>query len=149
VLTEADSAEEGVKSLDNGADDCMAKPISLELKARVDARRFRSGSRRLKRCLQSWEVPAAGHDRPVRCDQIAFIGEDHPSAGTVDQPDADSCFQRGVSLHRANVRQALNHVRRLGRHPPKMSECSIHFDPATLIWHSRIAPLKNAKPPAD
>ncbi|WP_286538555.1 hypothetical protein [Variovorax sp. J31P179] len=68
-----------------------------------------------------------GHDRPVRCDQIAFIGEDHPSAGTVDQPDADSCFQRWVSLHRANVRQALNHVRRLGRHPPKVSECSMEM----------------------
>ena len=38
VLTGADSVEERVKSLDNGADDCMAKPFSLEeLKARVRA----------------------------------------------------------------------------------------------------------------
>jgi two-component system OmpR family response regulator len=38
VLTRADSVEERVKSLDKGADDCMAKPFSLEeLKARVRA----------------------------------------------------------------------------------------------------------------
>jgi len=38
VLTGSDSVEERVKSLDNGADDCMAKPFSLEeLKARVRA----------------------------------------------------------------------------------------------------------------
>ena len=38
VLTGADSVEERIRSLDNGADDCMAKPFSLEeLKARVRA----------------------------------------------------------------------------------------------------------------
>lgn len=38
VLTGVDSLEERVKSLDNGADDCMAKPFSLEeLDARVRA----------------------------------------------------------------------------------------------------------------
>jgi two-component system OmpR family response regulator len=38
VLTGADSVEERVKSLDHGADDCMAKPFSLEeLQARVRA----------------------------------------------------------------------------------------------------------------
>lgn len=38
VLIGTDSVEDRVKSLDNGADDCMAKPFSLdELKARVRA----------------------------------------------------------------------------------------------------------------
>ena len=38
VLTGSDNVEERVKSLDNGADDCMAKPFSLEeLNARVRA----------------------------------------------------------------------------------------------------------------
>ncbi|WP_457102171.1 response regulator [Microbacterium sp. P5_E9] len=38
ALTAAGNVEERVKSLDNGADDCMAKPFSFEeLKARVRA----------------------------------------------------------------------------------------------------------------